>query len=155
MPEIAPQTDATQQRPSVFRRAALPVSLAIFSIAAMGWMGWSAFETQREDVATTRAFLTHIAENEHADAIQLMTPALAREVNSAHLLRMFGEIEPWDHIGFTSRSTQTNGLGRSTRLFGTGDTGSGCESTLTIRLHNGRIDAFDISPLCPVAGTDV
>ncbi|ABD53876.1 hypothetical protein [Jannaschia sp. CCS1] len=149
-----PEPDLHPKRPGAFRGAALPVTLAAISVAAMGWLGWGFFETQREDVATTRAFLTHIAANEHAEAVRLMSPALAAQVNSAQLHRIFGDIEPWDHIGFSSRSTQTNGSERSTQLYGRGSSVSGCESELTIRLHNGLIDRFDVTPLCSRAGTD-
>lgn len=144
--------DPLYQRPSALRRAAVPICFAVVSVAAMGWVMWGAFEGQREDVATTRAFLNHIAANEHEEAVDMMSPLLASLVNSAGLAQMVGDIEPWDHIGFSSRSTSSDGLGRSTSLLGTGEAISGCESALSIQVDNGQISAFNMAPLCSAAG---
>lgn len=155
MPEPDAPDGAVPRTQSGFRRAVVPVTLGLSGLAGIIWLGWMAFEGQREDVAVARAFLTHIAEGAHADAISLMTPALAVQMNVGRLQRSLGEIEPWDHIGFSSRNTQSAGESRTTRLFGVGEALSGCESVLDIRMRAGQIDAFSISPLCPLAGTDV
>ncbi|MBL4627597.1 MAG: hypothetical protein JKY00_06075 [Roseicyclus sp.] len=137
------------------RRAILPVSLTLAGFFLMGWLFWGAFEAQRQDVAVARAFLTHLAAEEHPQATALMTPALSDRVGPGGLARFFGQIEPWDHIGFSSRSSRGGGDdARITELHGTGDAASGCESGLAIRLIDGLIDAFDVTPLCPRVATD-
>ncbi|GAB5448784.1 hypothetical protein [Gymnodinialimonas sp.] len=140
---------------SAFRRAVVPITLGLGSLALLGWLFWSVFEGQREDVATARAFLTHIAAEQHTQARALMTPALAQQIGAGGLNRIFGQIEPWDHIGFSSRSSNGAGPARITDLLGVGDTVSGCESVLSIQLIGGQVDAFNVTPLCPRAGTDV
>ena len=154
MADPQPDDPTLPAPPSPLRRVGIPVVLAALGLAATGWVFWLAFGSQREDVATSRAFLTHIAEARYPEAVALLSPDVAAQVNSVQLSRMFGEIEPWAHIGFHSRSTQSNGSGRTTELTGTGDTISGCESGLSIRLHNGRIEMFQIQPLCLRADTE-
>lgn len=136
------------------KRAILPVSLGLAGLAATGALMWWAFESQREDVAVARAFLTHIAAEEHAEARALMTPALATRLADGGLARMFGQIEPWDHIGFSSRSSNSAGGMRRTELYGTGEAISGCESGLIVELRNGLIDSFNVTPLCPRADVE-
>lgn len=153
MPDpISPEPAA---RPGAFRRAIVPISLAVVSVSFMGALIWMAFGGQRDDVAVSRAFLTHIAAEEHSEARALMHPSLAAQVAPGGLARLFGEIEAWDHIGFASRSSNGLGDGRFTTLYGVGEAVSGCESTLRIELLGGLIQAFDITPLCPRAGTDI
>lgn len=144
-----------QHTQSAFRRAIVPVSLGLGSLVALTWLFWTAFEGQREDVATARAFLTHIAAEQHAEARALMTPALAQQIGPGGLRHIFGQIEPWDHIGFSSRHSNGAGPARITDLFGVGDAASGCESVLTVQLNGGRIDGFNVTPLCPLAGTEI
>ncbi|WP_341862576.1 hypothetical protein [Gymnodinialimonas sp. 57CJ19] len=153
MPDLDNQPPAP--RPGGFRRAIVPISLALVAVAAMGALGWKAFEGQREDVAIARAFLTHIAAEQYGEAEDLMTAALIQRVGPGGLRRLFSPIEPWDHIGFSSRSTNGFGDTRSTELYGVGEAVSGCESELQINLRNSRIQAFDITPLCPRNGTDI
>ena len=130
------------------RRAILPVSLGLGGLALTVWLVWTLFAGQREDVAIARSFLTLIAEADHAAAEALMTPALSARVGPRGLSELFGQIEPWDHIGFRSRDTNGGGSARRTELFGTGEAQSGCESALTIRMIGGLIDAFNVTPLC-------
>lgn len=147
--EVVPHTQ------SAFRRAIVPVSLGLGSLAVLVWLAWALFEGQRDDVATARAFLTHIAAERHAEATALMTPALAWQIGAGGLTRMFGQIEAWDHIGFSTRSSNGAGEARVTDLLGVGDAASGCESVLTFQLIGGRIDAFNVTPLCPLTGTNI
>ncbi|QXT39344.1 hypothetical protein [Gymnodinialimonas ceratoperidinii] len=150
-PMLADQSD----RPSAFRRAIVPISLALASVTFMGALIWMAFGGQRDDVAVSRAFLTHIAAEEHSEAVALLHPSLSAQVGPGGLARIFGEIEPWDHIGFSSRSSHGRGDGRFTELYGVGEAVSGCESALRVELLGGLIQSFDITPLCPRAGTDI
>ena len=115
---------------------------------------WWLFTGQREDVAIARAFLTHIAQEEHFEAHALMSPELAAQVPTATLAQQFGQIQPWDHIGFRQRSTQSFGDARATELHGHGTTASDCVSTLYIRLYAGQIVQYDVTPLCRVVGED-
>lgn len=135
-------------------RAILPVTLGLGGLALTIGGAWAIFATQREDVGIARSFLTHIAAQDHEQARALMTPALQNRLRGMGLERTFGEIEPWDHIGFSSRTT--NGLSehRQTQLYGSGEAQSGCESGLDILLINGLVEAFTVSPLCHLAGTD-
>lgn len=138
-----------------FRRAVVPVTLGLGSLALIIWGAWALFETQREDVVVARAFLTHIAAENHAAAHALLAPALGNSLGRAGLAHRFGRIEPWDHIGFSSRNTGSTGDGRTTELLGTGEAISGCESTLRIQMINGLIHSFDVTPLCLQIGTDI
>lgn len=150
-----PDQGAVPHKHGAFRRAVVPVTLGLGSLAALIWLAWTLFEGQREDVVITRAFLTHIAAEEFDQANALMTQALLSDLGPGGLSRTFGQIEPWDHIGFTSRNTNGAGEMRITELFGVGDAVSGCESVLRIQLISGLIESFDVTPLCPRAGTDV
>lgn len=154
MPDPDTPEGAVPHTQSAFRRAIVPVTLGLGSLAAFIWMAWAMFDSQREDVVVARAFLTHIATEQHTQAIALMTPALVDEIGPQGLQRRFGQIEPWDHIGFSSRNTNGTGDVRTTELFGVGEAVSGCESVLRIQMVNGLIQAFDVSPLCPRVGTD-
>lgn len=154
MPDPDDQPPPTP-RSGGLRRAIVPISLVLVAVAAMGVLGWKAFEGQREDVAIARAFLTHVAAEEFGEAQDLMTAALIQRVGPSGLRRLFGQIEQWDHIGFSSRSTNGFGDIRSTELYGVGETVSGCESELHINLRNSRIQAFDVTSLCPRNGTDI
>lgn len=131
------------------RHAILPVSLGLAGLAITAAFMWWIFAGQREDVAVARAFLSHIAAEEHSRARALLSPALAAQLPADMLEREFGTIEAWDRLRFGRRNTQSFGEGRETELHGTGTTGSGCRSTLFLRLSGGLIDAFDITPLCP------
>lgn len=135
-------------------RAILPVTLGLGGLALTIWGAWAIFATQREDVAITRDFLTYVADQDHAQAYDLMTPALQDRLGVGGLQRVFGDIEQWDHIGFSSRTT--NGLSefRQTQLFGSAEAVSGCESGLEFILINGLIESFSVTPLCHLAGTD-
>lgn len=133
------------------RRAILPVSLGLAGLALSVWLVWMIFESQRQDVAIARAFLTHVAAQELTQAGDLMTPALATRIGPRGLQPLFGEIEAWDHIGFSSRSTNTAQGVRRTELRGTGTALSGCESLLRMVLVDGLVDAFNVTPLCPAA----
>lgn len=152
MPE---QPAIPSPRPSAFQRAIVPVSLGLGSLAGVIWLAWALFESQREDVATARAFLTHIAAEQHAQATTLMAPELTQDVGPGGLALMFGQIEPWDHIGFSSRNTNGGGTARLTELLGVGEAVSGCQSSLRIMMIGGLIQSFNVTPLCPLAGTDV
>ena len=147
--------EATRLRPGAFRRAIVPISIVTAALIPFGWLMWMAFEGQREDVATARAFLTHVATGQHAEAEALMSPTLSQRLGTGGLQRVFGQIEPWDHIGFSSRDTQSGGSARATSLYGVGETVSGCESVLRVELIGGLIDAFNVTPLCPRTDTDV
>lgn len=133
----------------------VPVTLGLGALALVAWGFWSLFATQREDVAIARTFLTHIAAEDHAQATAMMTPALQDRLGTSGLPRLFGEIEPWDHIGFSSRSTNGFSEFRQTQLYGRGEAPSGCESGLDILMINGLVEAFSVLPLCPRTGTDI
>ncbi len=47
--------------------------LGLGSLALIIWGAWTLFEGQRGDVAIARAFLTHIAADEHPQAVALMS----------------------------------------------------------------------------------
>lgn len=149
-----PDQPVTNPRPSGFRRAIVPVTLGLLGLASVVWLVWTLFEGQREDVATARAFLTHIAAEQHSSATELLDPALLQDIGPGGLAVMFGQIEPWDHIGFSSRNTNGGGAARLTELFGAGEAVSGCQSTLRIMMIGGLIQSFNVTPLCPRAGTD-
>lgn len=136
------------------KRAILPLSLVTLGVCLFGWLIWTAFESQRADVAVARSFLTHIAAAEYDEAQALMTPALMAQAGPDTLTFGFGTIEPWERIRFTSRQSNNTGDLRRTDLSGRGITVTGCESTLRMRLVNGLIDAFDVTPLCPATGVD-
>lgn len=155
MPDTDTPEGAVPHAQGAFRRAIVPVTLGVGSLAAFIWMAWAIFDSQREDVAIARAFLTHIATEQNTQAIALMAPILVDDIGGpGELQSRFGEIEPWDHIGFSSRNTTGFGDMRTTELFGVGEAVSGCESVLHIQMVNGLIHAFNISPLCPQVGTD-
>lgn len=136
------------------RQAIVPITLGLGSLALMIWGGWVLFAGQRDDVATARAFLTHIAAGEHLAATGLMAPALAEQLTPTSLAHRYGRIEPWDHIGFSSRNTNGAGEMRQSELFGVGDAQSGCESMLRIMMVNGLIHSFTIAPLCEIEGEE-
>lgn len=131
------------------RRAILPISLVLLSFGALTALFMWIFQGQRDDVAAAREFLTLLAAGDHGAASEFMTPALSRQINSADLNLRLGNLEQWDRLSFPSRSSNWAGEDRSTEITGTGTTVSGCESSLTIRIENGQIDAFNITPLCP------
>lgn len=133
----------------------MPVSLGLSGLAVTVWLFWTLFENQREDVVVARAFLIHIADQDYSAATALMAPALAAQTGSGGLNGTFGQIEPWDHIGFASRNTNGGGDMRTTELRGTGEAMSGCESALHIQMVNGLIHSFTVRPLCPQIGTDI
>ncbi len=134
-------------------KAVVPVTLCLGALALLGWGFWSLFASQREDVATARTFLTHIAAQDLDQATALMTPALQGRLSADGLEHAFGGIEPWGHISFSSRNTNGISEFRQTQLYGSGDTPSGCASGLDVILINGLIEAFTISPLCRLAGS--
>lgn len=130
------------------RRALLPVTLSLAGLALIVWFVWGLFEAQRGDVAIARAFLTHVAAGETEAAAALMTPALAGVLGPRGLSDRFAQIEPWEHIGFSSRRSNRTGDMRRTDLIGTGTAISGCESALRMTLLGGQVDAFNVTPLC-------
>lgn len=154
MPDQDAPIVAPRPRQSGLRPAIVPVSLGLGGLALMTIPFWGLFENQREDVALARAFLTHIAANERTEANALMAPALADQIGVGGLERLFGQIEPWDHIGFSSRNTNGIGEMRTTELYGVGEALSGCESALHIQIVNGLIHSFNVTPVCARIGAN-
>ncbi len=132
----------------------IPITLAVLGLGPFVALAWWIFASQRDDVATARAFLTHIAEDDHAAARALMSPPLAVQMSTTRLSREFGQIEMWESLSFPNRSSNTTNGTRETEIYGTGTAMSGCESDLMIRLIDGLVDAFNVTPLCPRSGVD-
>ncbi|MEX3016514.1 hypothetical protein [Gymnodinialimonas hymeniacidonis] len=137
------------------KKAILPITLGLAGLGLTVWLFWWAFESQREDVAVARAFLTHIAAEEYDQAQTLLTPLLASRLSPTALDRQFGRIEPWERLRFGERSSNSSSDGRRTQIWGLGITVSGCESELFVRLQDGLIDEYNVTPLCPMIGEDV
>ncbi|WP_224813835.1 hypothetical protein [Hasllibacter sp. MH4015] len=132
----------------------IPITLGLLSLAGIAWLFWSIFATQRDDVSVARAFLTHVAAGDHAEARALMSPALAVQLPTTRMAAEFGDIEPWDRLAFPQRNSNTSNGIRRTEIYGTGHAVSGCESDLVIVLIDGLVDAFNVTPLCPAIGVD-
>lgn len=134
------------------RRAILPITLTAAGLGAFGLLMWSIFAGQRDDVAIARDFLTFLAEGDHVAAAKLVTPELGAELRARPLTQVFGEIEDWTALRFPSRSSDMSNGRRMTEITGTGETISGCESRLSLRLIDGLVDMVNVTPLCPAAG---
>lgn len=137
------------------RKAILPISLGLGGLALTVWLFWGLFATQRADVAVARNFLTQVAAADYGAAQGLMTPALADRAGPVVLSGMFNRIEPWERIRFSSRRSHSSGGSYITDLVGRGITASGCESALAMTLIDGLVDAFNVTPLCPLSGEEV
>ncbi len=136
------------------RKAILPITLGLAGLGVTAWFFWWAFESQRADVAVARSFLNHVAAEEFTQAQTLLSPLLASQMPRTALGQQFGRIEPWNSLSFRNRSSNSSSDGRQTELWGTGTAVSGCESELYIRLRDGLIDEYNITPLCPMIGQD-
>ena len=134
------------------KRAILPISLTLLGLGPFVAFFWFMFSTQRDDVATARAFLTHLAAQDYRAAQALMTPELAAQVTAQDLARSIGPLQPWERIGFSSRSTEGFGTARTTDLIGFGRAQGDCGSPLSLRLRGGLVDAFNLQTLCPAGG---
>ena len=130
------------------RRAVFPISMLALALGLLGGVMWWLFAGQRDDVATARMFLRHLASGDHAAAHALMTPALAEDLPVDLLNAEFSGIEEWDHLGFSNRITNGFGPARLTEIYGRGTSITGCESGLVLRLISGEVDALNITPLC-------
>lgn len=114
-------------------------------IAAAIYFG---FQDQKDDAETSRAFLTHAAAGEMAEAYALLHPGVTQSYSLADVSAMLVGMEPFTDISFPGISFSYGVGPRTTELTGTGSTGSGCESALQFELFEGEITFFDISPVC-------
>jgi hypothetical protein len=112
------------------------------------------FRGQKDDADTSRAFLTHLAAGEIAEARALLHTSLAAQFSDVALETATRGMEPYTEIRFPSISFSSSLGNRTTDLSGTGTTASGCESALAFSLLNGEITRFDITPLCRGGATD-
>ncbi|MBF9043297.1 hypothetical protein HKCCE4037_08165 [Rhodobacterales bacterium HKCCE4037] len=136
------------------RQAILPLSLVFGSLALVAAFVWWIFESQREDVAVARSFLTNLATQDFDASRALMTPLLSATLTESEINRAFGRLEEWDRLRIGQRSSTTSGGSRQTEMWGLGTTISGCESELYVRTRDGLVDAINITPICPSPSVD-
>ncbi|WP_224813836.1 hypothetical protein [Hasllibacter sp. MH4015] len=112
------------------------------------------FQGQKGDADISRAFLTHMAAGEVAEAHDLLHPTISERHSAGELATLLRGMEPFTEIRFPSISFSTVNGRRTTEFNGSGTTASGCESDLEFHLLNGEITFFDITPLCLGGATD-
>jgi hypothetical protein len=116
------------------------------------------FRGPKDDIATARTFLNHLAADEITEAQALLHPSATQDLANTDIRDVLGIVanaEPFAEMGFPFINfSVVNGL-RTTEISGTGTTARGCESALSFVLLNGEISFFNIEPLCGgPAGTD-
>ena len=112
------------------------------------------FQGQKDDADTSRAFLTHMAAGESAEAYVLLHASITDRHSAADLSGLLRGMEPFTEISFPSISFSSSNGRRTTELTGTGTTATGCESALAFELLNGEITYFDIQPVCRGGASD-
>lgn len=106
------------------------------------------FRDQKDDAATARAFLTHLGEDEFAQAHGLLHLHEQRSMTVQNFSAIFRDLEPYVEIRFPSVSFSTINGTRTSVLTGTARTETGCESDVEIHLLDGGIRSYRIAPLC-------
>ncbi len=112
------------------------------------------FQGQKDDADTSRAFLTHAAAGELAQAHGLLHASITERTSAEALGTLLAGMDVYSDIRFPSISFSTTNGARRTELTGTGTTDGGCESALQFELLNGEITFFDIQPLCRARASD-
>ncbi len=127
------------------RKGIVIAGAVVVSVALLGGAIWGlVMSLTAESRGVARDFVLLATDGKGREANALLHSTLAAELPPQELAEMFRGAAPYTDVRFHQIEANPGG----TSLQGTARTVDGCSSRVSIEVLDGRIIAFDITPLC-------